>query len=81
MGDFWKVGLKFHHMDSSQKFPPCFEMSKNKEGIFARSQTPKIFRLRRATQQDFSYFIVFWAPVARRRRKILQIYAPKHDFS
>jgi len=24
-------------------------------------QTPKIFRLRRATQQDFSYFIVFGA--------------------
>jgi len=51
-------------------------------GKFLRKcQTPKIFRLRRATQQDFSYFIVFWSLVARRRRKILQIYAPKHDFS
>ena len=31
------------HMDSSQKFPPCFEMSKNKGGIFAKMSNPQNF--------------------------------------
>ena len=64
------------------EIPPkaCFEMSKNKGGMFPRMSNPPKICLRRAPQQGFNYFIVFLGLVARRKRNILKIYAPQGDF-
>ena len=58
--------------------PPLFRNVEKQGGIFARMSNPQNFPPAAGSQQDFSYFI---ALVARRRRKILKIYAPQHDFS